>query len=61
MLSRSQRIAGLLADLDNAEKALERATTAAEAADARSDIHSLRHSLWLAGYEFSDADQEDAA
>lgn len=45
------RIANLLDDLSDAQADLQHAETPAQAEAARADIASIRHSLWLAGYE----------
>lgn len=54
MNPRTQR---LLDDLRDLQADLAEATTAPQAADLRADIHAVRHSLWLAGWE----PQEEAA
>lgn len=45
------RIRHLLDDLRDLGADLDEATSAPQAADIRADIHAVRHSLWLAGWE----------
>lgn len=47
----TDRIRQLLADLADLQADLAEATTVAHAADIRADIATVRHSLWLAGWE----------
>jgi hypothetical protein len=47
----SPRIRQLQDDLASLQADLAEAPTAAHAADIRADIGTVRHSLWLAGWE----------
>lgn len=49
------RIRDLLRDLDDCQHDLAEAETADQADCAREGINAVRHSLWLAGYQFEDA------